>query len=365
MLLLRLVASSSSLPLAGDAERNTMQPTSSETATCPFSPARTFVAHHKSGSTIVDEACVRMNKELRALAPACVAASLGGMYIHSDWNGLDLSLPPTPPYADLPYQCCLAEAPPADGALVAHMTRNPFEMVVSSYEYDKDVHSEAAWQDTTMLPVAGEKLSDYLHGYWSAIRHVALLAWDGTFGGALPRPLLNATYTETWFAYVTRVGEDEALLAEALMLSQLSIRPMVSNHAYVASLGAAHGRNTCEQRVDDGTHAECAAFWAETVAWFAYTPADVAAALAHGAANATCTQSDTNRRSTDGEGNATRKAARVLRLRHIDAELLNGTLAAYEAAIGCPLSQRYSFKGDQRGRRVRAWGGQLALGATV
>ena len=40
MLLLRLVASSSSLPLAGDAERNTMQPTSSETATCPFSPAR-------------------------------------------------------------------------------------------------------------------------------------------------------------------------------------------------------------------------------------------------------------------------------------------------------------------------------------
>ena len=178
----------------------------------------------------------------------------------------------------------------------------------------------------------------------------------------MPRPLLNATYTETWFAYLTRVGEDEALLAEALMLSQLSIKPMVSNHAYVAGLGAAHGRNVCEKRVDDGTYAECAAFWAATVSWFlhrtSHWPAEVATALALGAANATCAQSDTNIRSTTGDGNATRKAERVLWLRRIDAALLNGTLAAYEVSIGCPLSQRYSFEG-QRGRRVRAWAGQL------
>ena len=148
--------------------RSTMQPSSSETAACPFNPARTFVAHHKSGSTITNNACKRMNDELRALAPACVAASPAGMIVHSNWNGLDLTLPPTPPYADLPSQCCLAEAPPPDGALVAHMTRNPFEMVVSSYEYDKDVHSEGGWQDTTMLPVAGEKLPGILPDYLSA-----------------------------------------------------------------------------------------------------------------------------------------------------------------------------------------------------
>ena len=71
------------------------------------------------------------------------------------------------------------------------------------------------------------------------------------------------------------MGEDEALLAEAIFMNELSVASMRRNAAYVASLGAARGRRHCEQAFDDAPYEECEVWWAKQLLWFAYPPAAV------------------------------------------------------------------------------------------
>ena len=142
-------------------------------------------------------------------------------------------------------------------------------MVVSSYEYDKDEHIEPYWQDIPLdprylAPRTGMDAFFESNGgtplHMQALLEFATLASDATYGAALPPLLRNASVTESWFQYLSRVGEDEGLLAEALFMRVKSITPMVEDHAYVATLGEAHGRSVCEKvgrSVADRQHRTC------------------------------------------------------------------------------------------------------------
>jgi hypothetical protein len=264
---------------------------------------RTLVSHHKAGSTLIRDGCDAVDEVLLSLSAVCVGdpdftvdgwhASRNDLRIRSSGFGLDESLPHEkesdyPPFPS----CCQPDPLPMQGTLVAHMRRNPFEMAVSSYMYDKDLFIEGVWQCTPMTPERDKTVEDLIDSLYrsmvntygaertitsllgdqaSAVHSVARVAWNGTYGAALPLPqiFMNATTrerflpldslpqlfnlsngaggvasayvdfiegslsdVETWHHYLNRVGEDEGLLASALFILRVSVQPMVANGLY-------------------------------------------------------------------------------------------------------------------------------------
>ena len=116
-------------PKLGARELNLVQVNEDGKPICPFAHSRVFVAHHKSGSTMVHEAAAAVNAELELAYPrlpdgtaGCVEVNSGAMTIHPTWEGFNHTLPHSLPPTE---QCCLPEPRPfkTERTYVAHMMR--------------------------------------------------------------------------------------------------------------------------------------------------------------------------------------------------------------------------------------------------
>jgi len=257
---------------------------------------------------------------------------------------------------------------PAD-ALVVHLARNPLEMVVSSYAYDLE-GKEPSWQQAPVTPFHhcrrqfhehfGEQQSlltqctsgigPYCSGI-DAVVSAAQLDGTGELAPRLPVPdpieaAMAGAPRESWSRYLARVGEDEGLLAEAVMMRVLALR----NMAQIRQLSAPPRRQTvCTTFLEEGTVDHCLERWAQLVADLEF-PSHLVPNISMAIASATCSRArDGLSAEVEEEAgaslmmrNRTQAADRVVRLARIDEEVLNSSLAQIHSYVSCPLSHRYA-----------------------
>jgi len=263
-----------------------------------------------------------------------------------------------------------SQPPPPDDALVLHLARNPLEMVVSSYAYDLE-GKEPSWQSAPVTPFHhcrrqfhehfGEQQSlltqctSGIGPYCTGIDAVVAAAQPDGTGELAPRlpvpdPIeaaMAGAPRESWSRYLARVGEDEGLLAEAVMMKTLALR----NMAQIRQLSAESPRRqtVCLAFLEEGTVDHCRQKWEQLVADLEF-PSHLIPNISAAIAAATCS------RARDGQSadveeepgasiimrNRTQAADRVVRLARIDEEVLNGSLAQIHSYVGCPLGHRYA-----------------------
>jgi len=257
----------------------------------------------------------------------------------------------------------------AADALAVHILRHPVEMVVSSYAYDLDV-AEPVWQRAPLGSCVQSVEAAIRKEYSSEVRtilescsvgqvaslHCAAIdaVVRATRGGGMLAGRLPAFDNETWAAYLSRLGEDEGLLAESVMMRHLALDNMVQTHESFgpwakvrsgSSVSAPLARAAvCESDFEDATLSKCERLWRHIVTGLGF-PADTVESAATEAAALSCPQGaegrDEKARHGTATTNGTASSDRVARLLRLDAELHNGTLAAMAAGTPCSLSSRY------------------------
>ena len=162
-------------------------------------------------------------------------------------------------------------------------------------------------------------------------------------------------------------SEDEALLATAIFMRQVTSDAQVQFLRYQAAVLPKSGVS-CEAEYDDADLPGCTRVWRRMLETLVVDGADADAPpsiagvalgkvnpwggdfgglldeLAEVGANASCPVANpvsVSNHGTDDVKNETKGADRVVRLRRLDAQYLNGSLAALEVATGCACSERY------------------------
>jgi hypothetical protein len=253
-------------------------------------------------------------------------------------------------------------------ACFAQFARNPFEMVVSGYLYDS-AQSEI-WQGQTFNEMAelvdrcGEfavkgwmdadllaKCSSFCQQFPPSDRiceHVleatAVLTALGTSKkqGSSFSFLPNAKDTETFATYLQRVDLDVGLMAEYGFLSALEFDGIVSDKDLVDS-------HPCSTSVCfNDFYDKCNDTWQHVLGSWEIPKPQHSVMLQ--AATGSCPGA--NPKALDHSSAEAQKAnslshppehEMVKRLRHLDRIFLNGTIAALEEHIGCPVSGKYKI----------------------
>ena len=338
---------------------------------------RYVLTHHRAGGTVAHSAVLAFNAMLLLHCPPSEVrlVSLAGAGINFNHS------------SPIPDQCSrvdpdsadpLAEAahaadlgkvssvpPMPEDALVLHVERNAMEMVVSSYAYDL-LGKEPAWQQGPVSPFDhcrrfyhehfGEEqselyectsgISPHCAGIDAAV--VAARPADGVLAEYLPEidpedAAMAGAPRESWANYLARVGEDEGLLAEALMMRTLALRNMAQVRARLEpAIESGEGQIVCLSAFEERTMAECRAMWERVALGFGF-PWHVARNASQTIAEQACSA---ERRAAALPLNRTEAADRVARLTRLDDELLNGSIAQLSGYIQCPLSPRYQPGGD-------------------
>ena len=333
-----------------------------------------LLAHHKSGSVMVGQALNSLNGQLQS---ACHASGADDVrLVEFAAHGVNLTA-----HNALPESCfrpagvdaalmssaqTMRQVPVlAADALAVHILRHPVEMVVSSYAYDLDV-AEPTWQraplgscvqsvEATIPSEVRTILESCSVGQVASLHCAAIDAVVcATRGGGMLAGRLPAFDNETWAAYLSRLGEDEGLLAESVMMRHLALDNMVQTHESFgpwaevrseSSVSAPLARAAvCESDFEDATLSECERLWRHVVTGLGF-PADTAESAATEAAALSCPQGaegrDAKARHGTATTNGTASSDRVARLLRLDAALHDGTLAAMAAGTPCSLSSRY------------------------
>jgi len=342
--------------------------------------ART-IAFHKSGSVMFSKASANMEAAVSALAQngsirvaPWVDEAVAQVGFANAMNGVDFSQPHT---SDTKYESNYGypRMPiPAKWSRYVSSYRNPFEMAVSSLSYDvESPESYTHYRFGTLAKcevdghygeyaknAKGDLGTGYL--FCSSTVEVGRLA-TGELKEVLPPP-----GEWEWGAYLTKLeaeDEDAALVAAAIFIRAQSVIPELELRMYTKE-NRSDLPMACENDFDDSNATECVNIWRNLVAALVQpAPRDSSGrvtglptlagyeASSYGmdrlvetvsfAASRSCPAID---ESSDSHGtsssNETKKSDRVVRLRRLDKEHLHGSLAAIEAKLGCPLSERYN-----------------------
>jgi len=183
----------------------------------------------------------------------------------------------------------------------------------------------------------------------------------GTLEGVLPRPVEKgkeapvsafpwaAPYEVTWHSYLSSLDEDQSLLAVALSMLHITLRPMADTRTSLMSGGGPYTL-LCESAFDDAPYGKCQGLWTQlfeggfgmTASQSHWLAREAAGSCPHAPENADEVASHS---TYDGKHRDTAK--RVARLRELDLQYLNGSLHAVEAAVPCQVSERYRLDGAQ------------------
>jgi len=301
---------------------------------CQAFAGRQIVTHHKCGTAMTVLATGNMSHHLQGLCPGdandttTLSTDHVGAFVegHNDtWIG-------TAQY-------------------VLQVARNPFEMVVSELNYDL-ADSETFWMNISMdcayVPSSGavdarappEKPLDGYPRFCLALRSVAAAASaSGALYGVLPEV---SPANQSWIDYLSGLSQDHALLAITLSLKVISLEPMrLTREALVNRTDVEYGM-VCEPDFE-GTLEACEDLWAKVLRQPLGMTGELPSLLARGAAPISCpaaaptvsNHSSYDETKTEAEGT-------IARLRALDETHLGGYLQRLEAAMPCPLGDRYA-----------------------
>lgn len=227
---------------------------------------------------------------------------------------------------------------------VAHIARDPFEMVLSGYGYHRSETAPSSWDriwlqapmwsDSVAYDTIGEPLP------WPHVRFVTTVsdAASGPLRGQLSPP---ADVHESYSHYLRRVPEAHGLLAEAYSALQLTLPAMTLLYGKVEKR-AQRGECAAVVCLEDFMRGalECRSAWRRLLSGLRI-PRDHLAAVAAAAADTSCPMmpvgaSVVRLHSSRTEGNRSdpRDTWRAM-LQRIDVEVLNGSLAALSRSLPC------------------------------
>jgi len=285
--------------------------------------------------------------------------------------------------------------PNITNARLLHVIRNPLEMIVSSYGYDME-ELETQWQHAPFrgIPACESHFNNFLQSvdphskaqldscnggtaaalHCSAVHAVRSAAHPvkGELAGILPKVHPSAYPNGTWLTYLESLDEDEALLAEAIMMSSLALKNMAIIGPSVRSLvgpwvtGTTH-QAVCENEFEEATMPGCTRMWLQVVKGLGFS--GNLTRLASKAAEASCPGSKTAQASLSAHnsatGNLTEASDRVKRLIRLDRDYLGGRLARMTLAQPCGLSDRYTSAFAERLTAERAATERAKLGQVL
>mmetsp|Transcript_20238 Transcript_20238/g.34745 ORF Transcript_20238/g.34745 Transcript_20238/m.34745 type:complete len:387 (-) Transcript_20238:59-1219(-) len=303
-----------------------------------------LIAQHKTGTVLSNEAALGMQAGATTIFPwlhPLIEASWSTMGFASDASMMQTPVP----------------------ACHVHMTRNPFEMVVSGYKY----HMSAVEPEWTTIPNFGDILDHdgcspkYIGGRMSPIclhpRHglqeyFVTLFYTGlanvykrSHSGNLSAWFPEVKANESWSQYLQRVDSDAGLIANFIWASTTSLPQLRFVNDFVDLQPCS--LNVCFNEWYDS----CEATWSRVLTTWQIEEPWKTPMLA--GANQSCpngpdkklADAHSSRFDSARAGVNTEESWRLVkRLRELDLLLFNGSLAALEKHIACPLSGHYKEK---------------------
>jgi len=302
-----------------------------------------LIAQHKSGTAMSEQAALYMEQ-----------STLNGFpwispVIDAAWSTYGLALNASMMRSPLP-------------ACFVHMARNPLEMVVSNYRYHVAAE-EPEWtqdykfsdtldRDGCTLMFLDSRMSTMcshpkygLQPYWlmqwlTGIAKVYHASYSGNLSAWLPDVRAN----ESWSEYLQRVDTDAGLIANVIWTPTTTMPALKTSHDFMESQPCS--LNVCFNEWYD----DCDAVWNRVLTTWQIEEPEYGSMLE--AAKASCpggnpltrlaTFVHSSAAGTKVAGVKTEEAWRMVkRLRELDLLLFNGSLAALEKHIACPLSGHY------------------------
>lgn len=215
-----------------------------------------------------------------------------------------------------------------------HVTRNPFEMIVSGYLYHK-----ARAEDWLLMPFAkmGET-ADQTINVVQDLESMAHVFNSSQTVDWLPRAHLDETYAE----YLERLDVATGLSAEYLWASHSSLASTLFTNSFIAETHNC-SINVCYNEF----FSDCHAAWRKVLRAWAI-PEPTYSRLLTGAKDS-CPVKSAAAKEHGSEHQAASSSvdhepvnAMVLRLRNLDKLRFNGALAKLEAQLQCPVSGKYA-----------------------
>jgi hypothetical protein len=305
--------------------------------------SRQVVMHHKTGTMMSLRAMLNLNVRAKVV---CTAFGESWTAIPVDTSGLGVP-------EDLAVNNVWLNK---RNQHVLHVARNPFETVASELPYDLG-RNEPWWMLAPMNNDADRccfhrcSKSCYsdddvpdksLHRprFCLGIRAVNdAVAAGGHLHGVLPQPV---PADQPWSDYLATLEEWQGLLAVAVAMQNITLEPMNTTRHTLLGAGMPAYTMVCESKFDDAAYEDCEALWVDLLQNALAVPAEASAFLGEAAATE-CPNAPgdpaADHSSYAGQAEA---ADRVALLRQLDRQYLNGTIAAYERAVPCEISARYT-----------------------
>lgn len=297
-----------------------------------------LIPHHKSGSAMCHQAAHAMER-------STMRAGMHPLRLHNSPETMGLAL-----------NSLMLQTPKPK--CMAHITRNPFEMVVSGYLYHMAVSGAETWLHKPLGQVAkeysdpckpsfsGGRMLNYCEDgnkhtyaesvYWRGGAQVFNSSKSGSIAAWLPAVMADETYP----GYLKRIGLDGGLIASSIWASDANFAPMRFTSDYVESQPCSI--NVCFEDF----YKDCKTSWERVLrAWG--IPESQAGGLLK-AAMKSCPDSNPLARKHSSSRWMKKKGLphlpehlMVKRLRELDRVVLNGTIAALERHLGCSVSRKY------------------------
>lgn len=232
---------------------------------------------------------------------------------------------------------------------IAHISRNPFEVIASGYIYHKagseawlgvsfdDAGKDCHWEYYMPIKQAVPDEQKSCFGtYCKSMAQIMHSSHSGSLADFLP----DASPSESYSDYLNRVNLTEGLIAESLWVVNSTFAPMRFVHDYAADHPCS--TNVCLSEFSD----DCLSSWQRILsAW--EMPEPQYSILLEGAMKS-CPRTSQQARdhssaSIAEESNVAHEPEHemVTLLRELDRLHFNGRIAAFEEHLGCPVSGKY------------------------
>jgi len=300
-----------------------------------------LVSQHKSGTEMSFQAAGGMISALAGYLPLYWAPPI----IDVPW--LTLGIAPSEEFMQTPTPACHV-----------HMARNPFELIVSDYKYHMG-NGEADWTGNIKIGdmlgledcpamMDGGRMSQYCltpggarQPYWlsqwlTGFKNVFHRSHSGNLSAWLPDVRAN----ESWSEYLQRVDTDAGLIANVIWTPTTTMPALKTSHDFMESQPCS--LNVCFNEWYD----DCNAAWTKVLKEWQVEEPGYAEMLA--GAKTSCPGANilaaghSSKATLKMRGLKTEEPWRMVnRLRELDQLLFNGSIAALEKHLTCPVSGKY------------------------
>jgi hypothetical protein len=233
---------------------------------------------------------------------------------------------------------------------IAHISRNPFEVLVSGYIYHKasleawlglsfvDADTDCNWQYLAPIRQASYP-AEQLSCFRTYCKNMAEI-WHGSLRGPLSSALPDASPDESYSSYLNRIDSAAGLTAEAAWAFNSTLAPMEFVNDFAKSSPCS--TSTCLSDFYD----DCESTWKRILhAW--EIPEPQFSTLLRGAMKSCPKKSSMAQQHSSANAAIEAEVAHdqehdlVAMARKLDQQLFGGRLAELEAHLGCPVSGKY------------------------